>query len=245
MRTLRNGIVLTAAIALSGSYFAYHHPVEAASAPANLTGTIKLDGTPPKRAALNMAKEPTCAALHKTAALAEDVVTGANGALKNVVVYISEGLQDSDWQSPQEAVVLSQDGCTYEPHVVALQTNQKLQIVNGDKTSHNIHPMPSTNREWNKSQPPGTPAFEESFAREEIGIPVKCNVHSWMRAYIAVFRHPYFSVSNDAGSFQIRNLPPGTYTVTAWHEKLGSSRQKITVGAGESKALQFAFKAPA
>jgi plastocyanin len=217
------------------------HAVAAAAA-GSLTGAVKLDGPAPKRAPISMAKEPVCAAMHSSAALTEDIVTDSAGNLENVVVYISSGLQNPDPTPPQEPAVITQDGCSYKPHVIALQANQKLRIVNVDKTSHNIHPMPDANREWNKSQPPDAPAVEESFAREEVGIPVKCNVHPWMRAYISVFRHPYFSVTNPSGAFSIKNLPPGTYTVSAWHEKLGTQSQKVTVSAGEAKIVQFAFK---
>jgi hypothetical protein len=114
-------------------------------------------------------------------------------------------------------------------------------VVNSDPTTHNIHPSPNNNRELNQSQPPGTP-FSMTFAREEIAIPVKCNIHPWMHSYIAVFKHPFFAVTGKDGSFEIANLPPGNYTITAWHEKLGTSFQKITVGDGESKTLDFVFK---
>lgn len=241
MKTMRSSVVLAVAVAVSAGCFGTGE-TRAANLVASLTGTVRFEGPAPKRAPISMAKEPTCASLHKTPPLAEDVVVGQNGALENVVIYVSEGLPDTVADAPPDPVVLSQNGCSYSPHVVALQTGQKLRIVNSDKTSHNIHPMPSSNREWNKSQPPGVPPFEESFAREEIGIPVKCNVHPWMRAYIAVLHHPYFSVTNESGSFQIRNLPPGNYTITAWHEKLGTASQKITAVAGESKTLQFVFK---
>jgi plastocyanin len=240
-KTMRPAVLLAVAVAVSAGYFG-SGVTQAATPVANVAGTVKFDGPAPKRTVLSMVKEPTCAAIHKTPPLAEDVVVGPDGALENVVIYISEGLPDMVWDAPPTPVTLSQDGCTYSPHVIALQTGQKLRIVNADKTSHNIHPMPSGNVEWNKSQPSGVPPFEESFARQEIGIPVKCNVHSWMRAYISVLRHPFFSVSNEKGSFQIKNLPPGNYTVTAWHEKLGTSTQKITAAAGESKTLQFVFK---
>ncbi len=210
----------------------------------SLTGSVKLEGPAPKRTPINMSREPVCAAKHKgSPALTEDLVVDSAGDLENVVVYISAGLPDVPSAPPAEPAVISQDGCSYMPHVIALQRNQKLRIVNADDTSHNIHPLPESNREWNKSQPAGAPSFEETFAREEIGIPVKCNVHSWMRAYISVFRHPYFAVTDKSGAFSIRNLPPGTYTVSAWQEKLGTVSQKITIAAGEAKNLQFAFKA--
>jgi plastocyanin len=165
----------------------------------------------------------------------------SGGGLANVVVYISEGLAANTSQPPQESVTLEQKGCQYKPHVLAMQANQKLEIVNSDETTHNIHPTPANNREWNMTQPHGVP-LDHTFAREEIAIPIKCNVHPWMRGYIAVFKHPYFAVTDKNGAFDIKNLPPGTYTIAAWQEKLGTQTQKITVGAGEDKTLDFSFK---
>jgi hypothetical protein len=129
----------------------------------------------------------------------------------------------------------------YEPHVMAVRANQPLEVVNADATSHNIHPQPANNREWNKAEPPGT-KMEESFAREEVAIPVKCNLHPWMKSYIAVFKHPFFAVTGKDGSFDLSNLPPGTYTIKAWHEKLGTSTQTVTIGGTEQKEISFVFK---
>lgn len=207
-----------------------------------VAGTVRLVGEAPKPTPINMAKEPSCAKMHAAPATTEEVVTGGGGTLANVIVYISEGMPDADLAPPSQPVTITQKGCTYRPHVIAMQAGQKLQVVNGDSTSHNIHPLPVNNREWNRSQPPGQPPFEEAFAREEVAIPVKCNVHPWMRAYIAVFRHPYFFVTSTNGDFELKNLPPGTYTVEAWHEKYGKLSEKITVGSGETKRLDFAFK---
>jgi plastocyanin len=159
----------------------------------------------------------------------------------NVVVYVSDGLTSRNFQPPQEAAVFTQKGCQYKPHVLAMQANQKLEVVNDDETTHNIHPSPANNREWNMTQPHGAP-LEQTFAREEIAIPVKCNVHPWMRGYIAVFKHPYFAVTDKDGKFEVKDLPPGTYTISAWQEKLGTQTQKITIGTGESKSLDFSFK---
>jgi len=232
---------VTTAILITEGDTASH--IVVAGAVANIAGSAKLDGPAPKRTPINMSKEPTCAALHATSpAFTEDLVTDAAGNLQNVVVYVSTGLPDSDPAPPPEPVIINQEGCSYKPHVIAMQAGQRLQILNSDKTSHNIHPIPETNREWNKSQPSGAPAFEEVFARAEVGIPVKCNVHAWMRAYISVFRHPFFAVTNQSGGFSIKNLPPGKYTVSAWHEKLGTLSQNVVVAAGEAKTLQFAFK---
>jgi plastocyanin len=188
-----------------------------------------------------MSQDPLCAKLHPTPATTEEVVVGSDGGLANVVVYVSDGLSSHNFQPPPQPATFEQKGCQYKPHVLALQAGQKLDVVNSDETTHNIHPTPNNNREWNMTQPHGIP-LEQSFAREEIAIPVKCNIHPWMRGYIAVFKHPYFAVTDNSGSFELKDLPPGTYTITAWQEKLGPQSQKLTVSAGESKTLDFAFK---
>jgi plastocyanin len=204
-------------------------------------GAVRLDGTAPSPAPVNMAADPICAKQHPTPVLSQDVVTEAQGNLQNVVVFIAEGLGDQTFELPSQPVVIDQRGCMYQPHVLAMRANQRLEVVNHDPTSHNIHPIPANNREWNKSEPPGSKA-EETFLREEVAIPVKCNIHPWMRAYVAVFKHPYFAVTGKDGSFDLRNLPAGTYTIKAWHEKLGTSIQKITVGANETKVIDFVLK---
>src|SRR5712692_8071625 len=143
----------------------------------SVSGTVKLDGTAPAQRKINMAAEPSCAAQHPTPATEEEVVTGAGGALANVIVYVKDGLGDRAFEKPAGAVTIDQRGCIYGPHVVALQAGQPLAVINSDKTTHNIHPVPKLNREWNESQPPGTGKIEKTFGREEVTIPVKCNVH--------------------------------------------------------------------
>jgi plastocyanin len=208
---------------------------------ASLKGVVKFEGTAPKASHIDMSADPLCAKAHSTPATTEDVVVSAEGGLANVVVYVSDGLGARTFQPPPQPATLEQKGCQYRPHVLALQANQKLDVVNSDETTHNIHPNPSNNREWNMTQPHGVP-LEQTFAREEIAIPVKCNVHPWMRGYIAVLKHPYFAVSDKNGSFDLKDLPPGTYTITAWQEKLGTQSQKVTLGGGEAKTLEFGFK---
>ncbi len=211
----------------------------------SVSGSVKLEGAPPKAKRINMAAEPSCAAQHSTPATDQEVVTGEGGALENVIVYVKEGLGNRTFETPKTPATLDQKGCMYIPHVVALQTGQTLDVRNNDKATHNIHPGPKFNREWNKSQPVGAPAIEETFAREEVSIPVKCNVHPWMKSYIGVFKHPYFQVTSANGSFTLKNLPPGTYTIEAWHEKYGTTSQTVTLGAKESKSINFVFKAAA
>jgi len=212
-----------------------------ADVPASVKGTVKFEGTAAKPVPIDMSQDPLCSKAHPTPATTEDIVVGTGGGLANVVVYVSDGLTSHDFQPAQQPAVLEQKGCQYKPHVLALQANQKLDVVNSDETTHNIHPSPNNNREWNMTQPHGMP-LEQTFAREEIAIPVKCNVHPWMKGYIAVFKHPYFAVTDKNGSFELKNLPPGTYTVTAWQEKLGTQTQKVTVAASEAKTLDFSFK---
>jgi plastocyanin len=213
------------------------------AASSGIKGTIKLKGTPPKPTHIDMSQDPKCAQGHPGGGSSEDISADSSGDLANVVVYISAGLPaDTKYDPPKDAVVLEQKGCTYTPHVVALRANQELKVVNADSTTHNIHPSPNNNRESNQSQPPGAP-LTLTFAREEIAIPVKCNIHPWMRSYFAIFKHPFFAVSGKDGSFEIDNLPAGSYTITAWHEKLGTSMQKITVGDSETKTVDFEFKA--
>jgi plastocyanin len=229
-------LVLMAANLLAGA------PAAPADAPsASLTGTVKVQGIAPKPTRIDMSSDPNCLKAHTSPPTTEDYVVGANGSLQNVVVYISDGLTGGPFEPPAQPAVFEQKGCMYKPHVLALQTNQKLDVVNSDTTTHNIHPSPNNNREWNKTQPHGMP-LEETFAREEIAILVKCNVHPWMKGYIAVFKHPYFAVTDQDGNFDIKNLPAGTYTITAWHEKLGVQTQKVTVGNGQAAKLDFSFK---
>ena len=212
-----------------------------ADTPSSVKGTVKFEGAAPKPSRIDMSQDPICAKLHSTPVMTEDVVVGGDGGLANVVVYVSDGLTSHNFQPPSQPAVLEQKGCQYKPHVLAIQATQKLNVVNSDETTHNIHPTPNTNREWNMTQPHGMP-LEQSFAREEIAIPVKCNIHPWMKGYIAVFKHPYFAVTDKNGSFELKDLPPGTYTITAWQEKLGPQSQKVTISAGEAKTLDFAFK---
>jgi plastocyanin len=210
-----------------------------------ITGTVKLDGTAPKAKTIDMSKEPTCAQVHASKpAITESVMTGPTGGLENVVVYISEGYTGSE-PAPSQPVKLEQKGCVYVPHVVAVGVGQKLEIINSDQTSHNIHPMPKTgggNPEWNKSQLGGAAPIEVTYTSEEVAVPVKCNVHPWMRAYIAVIKTPH-DVTGENGSFKLDNIPPGTYTLTAWQETYGTQTAKVTVAPGKPANVDFTFKA--
>src|SRR6267154_776739 len=230
-------------------------PAPAAGAPAGktvdpattgeVTGSVKLEGTPPKMKTISIAAEPSCASARTTPLTSEEVVTGDGGALANVVVYVKSGLDGYSFPAPPTPVKFEQKGCQYHPHVAGMMVAQNVDVVNSDQTTHNIHPIPTENREWNESQPPGATPIEKSFAREEVAIPVKCNVHPWMKAYMAVLSNPYYQVTQKDGKFNLKNLPPGTYTLVAWHELYGPSEQSVTVGPKETKSVTFMFKATA
>lgn len=204
-----------------------------------ISGTITFTGTPPKMRPIDMAKEPTCAAQHATPVMNENVVTGAGNTIKNVVVYISAG--DHPAAAPTTAVRYDQKGCEYVPHVAVMQAGQPLEIYNNDKTSHNIHPLAKLNPEWNKSQPPGSPPLNATYAKPEF-IAVKCNIHPWMHGYFAVLSTAHYAISDADGKFTISGLAPGTYTVTAWHERFGTQSQQITVPATGAATSNFVYK---
>src|SRR6201987_5054966 len=206
-----------------------------------ISGKVTYTGTPAKQKTIDMSKEPTCAKQHPTPITTETVVTGPNNVLENVVVYISAGAADES-SAPAQAGTFPEKGCQYLPHVLAMRTGQELKVVNDDQTSHNIPPLAKVNREWNKSQPPGTPPLSEKFDKEEF-ISVKCNVHPWMHGYFAVLKTSHYSVSGENGAFSLPNLPPGKYTITAWQGDYGKQTPGVTISGNKTKTVDFTFKA--
>jgi len=206
----------------------------------SVSGTVTFTGTPPKMKPIDMSKEPSCASQHATPVTTQNVVTGPGNSLQYVVVYVSAG--DPGGAPATETVRYDQKGCQYLPHVAVLEANQPLEIYNDDQTSHNIHPLATTNAEWNKSQPPGAPPIHTSYAKPEF-IPVKCNVHPWMHGYFAVLATARHAVSGSDGKFNLTGLPPGKYTLTAWHEKFGTQTQEVTITGSETATANFVFKA--
>jgi len=207
-------------------------------------GIVRLDNTKnwPTGRLLNISQDAECSRI-SGGITSDEVVLGTNGTLANVIVYISDGPSQQDLDSPTEAVKIEQQGCMFRPHVLAMQANQKLLVVNDDPVTMNIHPLPVKNPEWNKSAPPGAGPMAATFPNEEIAIPVRSNIRPWMKSYIAVFRHPFYAVTKMDGSFDISNLPPGTYTLQAWHEKFGTLTKTITIGKGETKQVDLVFAA--
>jgi plastocyanin len=211
-------------------------PVDPATA-ATVSGTVNFDGKAPKPAKIDMSQDPACKGVNE----AETVVVD-NGKLANVFVYVKDGLGNRTFATPAEKVMIDQQGCRYHPHVLGVMVNQPIEIMNADPTTHNIHPTPKDNREWNESQPPKSPPLEKSFAREEIMLPVKCNQHPWMKMYVNVVKSPYFAVTDKDGKYEIKNLPPGEYTLAFVQEKLGEQDQKITVAPKDTKTVDQTFK---
>jgi plastocyanin len=210
-----------------------------ADGPGTITGRVVFEGEPPPRAQVRMTSDPNCMPTEE-AALSESMVVAPDGSLKNVFVSVTAGLGDRVYAAPTTPVVLDQDGCRYVPHVFGVQVGQPVEVHNSDSTLHNVHAMPKTNNEFNFGQQPTTPPILRTFDEPEIGVSIKCDVHGWMRAYGNVVEHPFYAVSDDDGTFAIKGLPPGTYTIEAWHERLGTQTQQVTIEEG-SPAVTAAF----
>jgi plastocyanin len=212
----------------------------------DLKGVVALDGMAPKNAAIKMNADPVCLREVKGAQFQETFEVGSDGkSLANVFVYVKDGLGNYVYDTPTAPAVIDQKDCRYHPHVFGMRVGQPLEIVNSDPTLHNIHALPKANTEFNTGQPIQGMKTNHTFDKPEIMIPFKCDVHGWMNAYAAVLDHPYFAVTDKDGKFELKTLPPGTYTIEAWHEKLGTQEQKVTIAEKESKDITFTFKAPA
>src|SRR5580765_1198854 len=212
---------------------------------ATIKGKITFEGTAPANAPIKMNADPYCVTANKTPQTQETYMVGKGGELGNVFVYISDGLGDRTFQAPTDPVIIDQQNCRYHPHVMGIMVGQPLQIVNSDGTLHNIHAIPTKNTEFNTGQPVKGMKTDHVFTAAETMVPFKCDVHGWMNAYAGVLPHPYFAVTGEDGTFTIKNLPPGTYKLTAWHEKAGTQTADVTVAAKDEKENNFTFKATA
>jgi plastocyanin len=213
-----------------------------ASKAGSVAGRVVLEGPVPANPPIEMNADPFCAREHPNGATLENFVAG-NGGLENVFVYLKDGLNNYYFEVPTEPVQLDQRACRYVPHVSGIRVGQPLLISNSDETLHTVHAQGEVNGQFNLSQAMKNLTNTRTFTRPEVMIPFKCNVHNWMHAYVGVLDHPYFAVTHDGGKFELPNLPAGTYTVEAWHEKLGAQTQSVTLGEKESKEMTFTFKA--
>jgi len=207
-----------------------------------ILGTISFVGTQPKPLRIDMSADPICYEVN--ADPTSDWIVVTDQKLANVVVYVrGETLDTYSFDAPSPDVTLEHNGCRYVPHVLGMQTNQTLKILNKDPTTQNTHAMPKDNPDWNQSQVPGGAALELRFRLPELFVPMKDNQHPWEKAYVGVFSHPFYSITGTDGSYKISGLPPGQYTVVAWHEKLGEQTRDLFLAGSEQRNLDFTFKA--
>lgn len=207
-----------------------------------VSGRILFSGKRMPQRRVDMDEDPQCEALHKKPVYDQSEIVNRNATLANVFVYIKDGLGDKKFASPSTPVTIDQRGCWFIPRVIGIQVGQTLRVTNSDPVTHNIHPRPQDNREWNHSQSPGDPPIERKFSHQEVMIRVKCNIHGWMHAWIGVVANPYFAVTGSDGSFEFTNVPPGQYTIAAWQEVLGSQEQSVTIAPSGKSTLEFRFK---
>ena len=213
-----------------------------AFAASTITGTITFDGKVPPLKPLAMDADPACAKKHKGPVPSELLVLGSGNTMGNILVWVSKGLPSGKtWPAPKTPVTLDQKGCQYVPHVQGIMVGQAYRILNSDGVLHNVHALPKINPGFNQPMPPTMKEKSVTFGKPEPVFQIKCDVHPWMIAYVGVFTHPFFSATRTDGKFTISGLDPGTYVITAWHERLGTQTASVTVGANETKAQNFKF----
>src|SRR5262245_11602331 len=206
-----------------------------------ISGKVKLDGAPPEARVIRMTSDPLC--MPEGPTLSEVVLVGPDNGLQNVFVYVKDGLGDRTFAAPTTPVVLDQKGCKYMPHVFGAQVGQPVKIVNSDGTLHNVHAVPKQNTEFNFGQPLKGMESTQTFTKSEVMVPFRCDVHGWMAAYGGIVPHPFFAVTKADGSFEIKGLPAGTYTIETWHERFGLQTQTVTVDGTAPGTAAFSYKA--
>jgi plastocyanin len=240
MKKLEIAFAMIGATALMASF-----GIGATARPADtsgVSGKVLFQGKAPTLHPINMDKDPVCASAETTPILPEDGRINSNGTLPNAFVYISKGSGNLNMSAPPNSVTLTQRGCAFKPHVLGIMVGQPLQVVTDDPTTHNIHlTAKDGNRDWNVTQQPGTPSVTTKFTHPAIMVPVHCNIHPWMEAFIGVVTNPYYAVTGDDGSFVIKNVPPGEYTLSVWTATFGTQERSVTVRANESTPLDFTF----
>lgn len=207
----------------------------------SITGTINYQGEIPQLRPISMDADPGCAAKHDTAVEPEILVLGDGNTMANVMVRVVGGLPEGSWAPPSEAAVMDQEGCRYIPHVMGVMVGQTVRILNSDGLLHNVHALPEVNAEFNMAMPATRTEAERVFDQVEDPFRIKCDVHPWMGAYVAVLPNPFFDVTEEDGEYEVSDLPAGTYEVEAWHERLGTQTASVTVGEGETSTADFTF----
>ncbi len=208
-----------------------------------VTGKINFSGAKPTMPTIKMDADKKCVAMHSGKPVSsQQVEVNSNGTLKDVFIYVKSGLEGKKFPAPSQAVTITQEGCMYHPHVFGLMVNQPLEIVNADATLHNIHALPKNSAQFNIAQPNKGMKMTKKFDKPEVMVKIKCEVHNWMSAYAGVVDNPFYAVSDDQGNFTIKNLPAGTYTIEAWHEKYGPKTMSVTVGPSDTKTVDFTYE---
>lgn len=224
-------------------------PAPAALDPATtgtVSGTITLSGTPPAAQMIRVDGDKTCATLIPNARRAtERYVVGDQGGLANVFVHVTTGLDKHSFPVPDEPVVVDQQRCWYTPRVVGVRVGQPLHVLNSDPLLHNVRAEAQINQPFNQGQPVQGVRYQHTFSTAEVMVPLRCDVHAWMNAWVGVVAHPYFAVTGPDGRFSLPNLPAGTYSVEAWHEAAGAASGTVTVEARGVATLDLALAVPA
>ncbi len=209
---------------------------------AAIKGKVNFEGTAPTPAIIPMNADPFCQGMHPQAVTSEEIIVNANNTLKNVFIYVKEGVT-GEYPVPQTPVTMDQKGCHYEPHIFGIQVGQTFEIHNSDNTLHNVHALPANSTQFNLGMPIPGMKLNKSFSAPEVMVRIKCDVHPWMGGYIGVLNHPFYSVSNEEGTFEIKDLPAGNYVLEAWHEKYGTQTLNVTVESADVDNLAFTYKA--
>ena len=226
---------------LVGVFFLFLFNAASPAHAALITAKAALEGQPAAPEKIKTDADPKCKMMHPDGLTADDVVVNSNGTLKNVFVYVKEGLAGKKFDAPKESVVFNQEGCQYSPKVFGIQTNQTLEILNSDDTLHNVHALPTQSPAFNLGMPIKGMKLKKTFTKPEVMVKIKCEVHPWMHAYAGVLDHPFFGVTGDDGTAAIKDLPPGQYVIEAWHEKYGAQTQNVTV-TDQPQQIEFKFK---
>jgi hypothetical protein len=240
MRVVRIAVAATT-LAIIGIIGAARARGDQAPASGALTGQVRFEGAAPKPRPVRMEADPLCVPVGRGVVF-ETLQVDGKGGLKDAFVYVKDGLRGRTFPAPKTPVQLDQKGCRYDPHVFGVQVGQPVLISNSDPAVHNVNAQSKVNPRFNLIQPKGTPRSTRTFSKPEIMVPIRCDVHPWMGSWIGVLEHPFFSVSRADGAFEIKGLPPGSYTIEAWHEELGIQTQKVTVDGKKPATATFTFK---